>query len=361
MLNVLLNIILFTIKFIGGKISHSVAITSDAFNNLTDAISTLFAFLGLKVSAFGEGEQHPNGHGRFEWVITLISSISIILVGWELLGSSIDSIKNPASPVFSLFTLIVLIVSIGVKFFMYTFNSSKSKKQNSPSLKAIAIDSLSDAISTLVVLLSLILYTVFKINIDGWCGILVSVFIMYNGLSSCMETVQRIMGQSAPAEKIEEVKKIILSNKNFLDVWNIQIEDFGNNLYKVSAIVFGKPEVDGDTLLKECANIEFLIHEKFGYKTKLSIKKTLPVEDTVKNAVNDFIKKLSVTLVVRDMKVVDAGDKKLFLLSLGISHESFSKLKQVETELANAKFIDGYSLVPEVKLIRPERRRRLKD
>lgn len=360
MLTVLLNLILFTIKFIGGKISHSVAIISDAYNNLSDAVATLFSWFGLKISAVGAGEQHPNGHGRFEWVITLISSISIILIGWELLQNSIESIKNPTVPIFSIFTLIVLIISIGVKLFMYFYNIKKSKKQNSPSLKAIAIDCLSDSISTAVVLISLVVYTIFKVNIDGWCGILVSVFIMYNGFSSCLETTQMIMGHRAPIEQINELKKLILANEHFESVWNIQLEDYGNNQYRLSAIIAGKSNIDGDILLKDMADLEYLIHDKYGFNTTLSIEKDLSSTDVVNQYIDTLLKTISIPLKKLNIRIRDGREQKFVLLTLGIDHDNFQKVNQVEKEILSSKITspDGFVLIPEIKLMQPERRRK---
>lgn len=358
MLTVLLNLILFTIKFIGGKISHSVAIISDAYNNLSDAVSTLFSWFGLKISAIGAGEQHPNGHGRFEWVITLVSSISIILIGWELLHNSIESIKNPTIPVFSIFTLLVLIISIAIKLFMYFYNIGKSKKQNSPSLKAIAIDCLSDSISTAVVLISLIVYTIFKVNIDGWCGILVSLFIMYNGFSSCLETIQMIMGHSAPIEQINELKTIILSNNHFESVWNIQLEDYGNNKYRLSAIVIGNRNIDGDTLLKDMADLEYLIYNKYGFKTNFSIEKDTVLIDLVNQYIESLLKTISIPLKLLNIRIREGREQKFLMLTLGIDHDNFQKSNKIETEILNSKITPptGYTLIPEVKLIQPERR-----
>lgn len=359
MINVLLNLILFVIKFVGGKISCSIAIISDAYNNLSDAVSTLFSWFGLKISSLGAGEHHPNGHGRFEWVITLISSISIILIGWELLRDSISAIKNPSEPVFSWFTLIVLIISIGVKLFMYLYNNAKGKKNNSPSIKAIAIDSLSDAVSTAVVLISLVVHTLFKVNIDGWCGILVSLFIMYNGFSACVETVELIMGRSAPKEKIDELKKLILANNHFVDVSNLQLEDFGNNRYRVSGVISGKPNVDGDILLKEMADLQYAMHEKYGYKTSLYIEKELPGDDMVNQYVDTLLKTIVVPLVKQKVIIVEGNNKKYLKITLGINHDDFSKMNQIEAEIdkINCTALGEYTIIPEIKLIRPGRRR----
>lgn len=358
MITVLLNVFLFVIKFLGGKISHSVAITSDAYNNLSDAVSTLFSWFGLKISSIGEGEHHPNGHGRFEWVITLISSISIILIGWELLRNSIESIRNPSLPMFSFFSLFVLIISILIKVFMYLYNSTKGKKNNSPSLKAIAIDCLSDAVSTTVVLVSLIVYTFFKINIDGWCGVLVSLFIMYNGFTAGVEIIEMIMGKRAPIEQIQELKKFILSNKHFIDVCNLQVEDFGNNRYRISGVILGDSTVDGNVLLKDLADLQFSIHKEYGYKTSLSIEKVLPVTDFVNKNIDELLKTISVPLVKQNVRLIEGTNQKIIILTLGISHENFSKMNTAENELKNSKLLDfsEYRIIPEVKLIRSEQR-----
>ena len=354
MLNVLLNIVLFIVKFIGGKLSHSVSVVSDAFNNLTDAATTLFAWLGLKVSSVGAGETHPNGHGRFEWVIALVSSSSVMLVGWQLLTDSVNAIKNPEQTVFGVFTVIVLALSIGIKFFMFLYNKKKSKENDSASLRAVSVDCLSDAVSTAVVLVSLIINAVFAVNIDGWCGILVSVFIMYNGFSSFTETAERIMGHSASKEHLDEIRSLALENPHFKEIDNLQIEDYGYGRFRVSMTTVGKPEISAEQLLADVSNLKYRIYSLYGYHAQITAVNETKPDSMLNSYIKETLDSFSVPLKVLSMRISNAGEYKLAELELGIDFMSNFESEKV-TEQLSGKFSappGGYKFMTSLRLTR---------
>ena len=352
MLNVLLNLALFTVKFIGGKLSHSVSVTSDAFNNLTDAATTMFAWLGIKVASLGAGENHPNGHGRFEWIIALLASSSVILIGWELLGDSVAAIKNPEQTVFSVFTIVVLALSIGVKLFMYFYNRKKSRETDSASLKAVSVDCLSDAMSTSVVLLSLIINRLFALNVDGWCGILVAVFIMYNGFKSFGETAERIMGQSASAEEKQTLRDFAMENADFADIADLQIEDYGYGRFRVSMTAIGKEEVSAARLLADTADLKYRIFECYGYDAHITAEPA-PCEDTViRSYIDDALASLDAPLKILSLRVENAGQYRLAELELGIDFMDNRRKKEYE-KTVSARFADapeGYKVLTHLRL-----------
>lgn len=352
MLNVLLNLALFTVKFIGGRLSRSVSVTSDAFNNLTDAVTTLFAWLGLRVASIGAGENHPNGHGRFEWIIALLSSSSVILIGWQLLGDSINAIKNPEQTVFSIFTIVILAISIGVKFYMYLYNRKKSRVNNSASLKAVSVDCLSDAASTSVVLVSLVVSRLFAVNIDGWCGILVSIFIMYNGFKSFGETAERIMGSSAPKEHLQELKDFAMENKDFQSIEDLQIEDYGYGRFRVSMTAVGKKDVSAERLLADAADLKYRIFVRYGYNAQITAEREKEESDELAGYIKQVLSNMDVPLTVQAVRISDATDYKLAELDLNIDFMDNGRKKELGKELndrfANAP--DGYKILPRVRL-----------
>ncbi|MVB12515.1 Cation efflux family protein [Caprobacter fermentans] len=156
------------------------SISADAANNLSDAVTSLMTALGVKVASTLGGTRHENGHGRIEWVVGIVVSCSIILVGWESLRDSIYAIKNPSETKFHLFILLVMLVSIGIKLFLFLFDTKKSKENNSSAYKAAAADCISDAVSTSVVTVSFLIDSLLHLHIDGWCGLIVSLFIISN-------------------------------------------------------------------------------------------------------------------------------------------------------------------------------------
>lgn len=333
MLNVLLNLALFTVKFIGGKISNSVSVISDAFNNLTDAVTTMFAWFGLKISSVGAGEQHPNGHGRFEWVIALLSASSVIVISWELLWDSISAIKNPQETVMGIFTAVVLALSVAVKFFMYLYNKKKSRDKNSASLQAVAVDCLSDAVSTAVVLVSLIINALFAINIDGWCGILVSLFIMYNAFGSFTDTLERVMGHAASKEQLAEMYEFASENADFKEIYDLQIEDYGFGRYKVSMTVVGKEDVDAETLLAGITNLKYRIFEKYGYNAQISVEKNCEESKMLGEYVENVLKTINVPLKILSMRETLAKDFRLVTLELGVDFIDDHKKEELESKL----------------------------
>ena len=352
MLNVLLNLGLFTVKFIGGKLSRSVSVTSDAFNNLTDAVTTLFAWLGVRVASVGAGERHPNGHGRFEWIVALLSSSSIILIGWELLRNSIDAIKAPVTTIFSIFTVVVLALSIGVKFFMFLYNRKKSAENDSAALKAVSVDCLSDALSTTVVLVALIVNRLFAVNIDGWCGILVSIFIMYNGFKSFGETAERIMGRSAPDEHLQELKKFAMENEDFRDIEDLQIEDYGYGRFRVSMTAVGKTDVGADRLLNDIADLRYRIFTRYGYNAQITVARCSDEDKEIGRYIDSVLSGLDVPLTVCSLRVSDAGEYKLAELELGIDFMNSGRKEEMEKEL-DSQFSDaptGYKLLTRLRL-----------
>lgn len=354
MLNVILNLCLFAVKFIGGKLSNSVSIISDAFNNLSDAVTTFFAFIGVKVSSIGAGENHPNGHGRFEWVIALLSSSAVILIGWELLTDSFNAIKNPEKQVFNIFTVIVLIVSISVKVFMYFYNLKKSKVNKLASLKAVAVDCISDAASTFVVLISLLVSSAFSINIDGYCGIAVSLFIMYNGLISGVETCERIMGQSDSKENIKELSDFVLKNNDIKAVENLQIEDYGYGRFRTSMTILGKDNVSPEKLLEDSLELKYLIYNKYGYNTLISIESNIIHDEIIEKFIDNTLNSLKVKLKILTLRVNKANNIKLVLLDLGINFNIYASSKELLKDL-NEKFDnapEGYKIIPTIKLTR---------
>lgn len=185
-----------------------MAITADAWNNILDAENATIALLGVKIAKYGEGEKHPFGHGRIEWMVSLFSSIVIMFAGYELVKTSWNSVKNPKGVTVSFVVFFILIISIIVKMYMYTYYRKVAEKNDSEAMKAMSFDSLCDSIATGAVLISTIVNAVFGWKIDGWCGIVVSIFIIYTGYSSISETSKRIVGEAPDKELIQKIKKI---------------------------------------------------------------------------------------------------------------------------------------------------------
>lgn len=231
---IFLNVALFAAKFVAGLLSGSIAVTADAFNNLSDAGSSVITMIGFKMAGQKPDTDHPFGHGRIEYISGLIVSMIIILMGSELLKSSIDKILSPESSDYGAVTLVILCVSIAVKLYMYFYNSRTAKKIRSAAMAATAADSLSDCVATSAVLVSVIISSVFAVDIDGWCGLAVAIFIMIAGLRAAKDTVSPLLGQKPEKEFVESIEKTVLARPEILGIHDLIVHDYGPGRVMIS-------------------------------------------------------------------------------------------------------------------------------
>lgn len=208
-LGILCNLFLFGLKLTIGLIMNSIAIISDAFNNLSDMGTSIVTILGVKMSNSLPDEEHPFGHGRIEYISSLIVSFIIMLVGFELLKSSVDKIRNPEEVIFNPILMLILLMSILVKIWMFSYNTYIGKTINSSINKATAADSLNDVIATSAVILSTVIQRYVNAPVDGFVGVLVSLIIIYTGFNISKDTVNILLGQSPSEETVEKVCSFI--------------------------------------------------------------------------------------------------------------------------------------------------------
>ncbi len=224
---ILLNILLFAGKFIAGSLAKSVAVTADAFNNLADAGSSVITMIGFRLAGQKPDKEHPFGHGRFEYIAGLLVSAAIILMGVELLKTSVEKTIAPQAVEFSVLTAVILVFSVAVKIYMAVYNGSLGKKLASPALAAAARDSLSDSIATAVVLVSSAVGHFLRINIDGWCGAAVAVFVLRAGIMSVRDTLAPLLGTEPDPEFVKRINDIVLSYPEISAIHDLIIHDYG--------------------------------------------------------------------------------------------------------------------------------------
>ena len=239
---IFLNLLLFAGKYFAGVISGSVAITADAFNNLSDAGSSIITLLGFAIAGKKPDPDHPFGHGRAEYLAGLVLSAVIILMGFELVKSSFEKILHPEPISSGLLPAIILVCSILVKFYMCLYNRSVGKKINSAAMQATATDSLSDSVATTVVLLSMGVSYFFHVNIDGYAGLLVAVFILYAGFNAAKDTVSPLLGQAPDPEFVQQVADIVTAHPEVVGIHDLVVHDYGPGRVMVSL----HAEVRGD-------------------------------------------------------------------------------------------------------------------
>lgn len=263
-LGIALNLVLFAGKYIAGVLSGSIAISADSFNNLSDAGSSLISLIGFRLAAKKPDPDHPFGHGRMEYLSGLAVSVIIILMGVELAKTSAAKIISPKEIRPSLFSAGILLASICVKLYMGFYNRAIGKKISSPAMVATATDSLSDCISTLVVLLSMLVARFTGLNIDGWVGAGVSLLIIWAGISSTRDTVSPLLGKAPEKEFVDSVENLVMAHGEVCGIHDLIVHDYGPGRVIVSL----HAEVDGDGNIYELHdaidNIETELHEKLG-------------------------------------------------------------------------------------------------
>lgn len=231
---IILNILLFSVKLLAGILSGAVSVIADAFNNLSDAGSSIVTLIGFKLASKKRDAKHPFGHGRMEYVSGLIVSFIIIMVGVELLKSSFEKIISPEPISFGIVPIIILVSSILVKLFMALFNRKLGKRISSSVLFAVSIDSISDVFATTAVLLGLVIAHFSGFNPDGYIGLLVAGFIIFSGIKAANETLSPLLGAPPDPEFVEKIKSCVLAHDDIIGVHDLIIHDYGPDRQMVS-------------------------------------------------------------------------------------------------------------------------------
>lgn len=245
-MGILLNLILFIGKMTAGVLSGSIAITADAFNNLSDAASSVVTLIGFKLAGQKPDSNHPFGHGRFEYISGLVVAFLILLMAFELLKSSIRKIMHPEQPECTAVIVIILVVSIAIKGYMALYNRRIGRQIQSVAMAATATDSLSDMCATAVVLISVLLAHYTDLVIDGYCGVAVAIFICIAGIRAARDTINPLLGQAPDPAFVKEVTDIVLSHEGIIDIHDLVVHNYGPGRVHIS--LHAEVSADGNIL-----------------------------------------------------------------------------------------------------------------
>ena len=222
-----LNLLLFAGKLASGALSGSIAVTADAFNNLSDAGSSVVTLLGFRLAGKKPDSDHPFGHGRMEYVSGLVVAGLILLMGAELAKTSVDKIAHPEAVTFSWLAAAILLVSIAVKLYMYMYNKAVGKKIGSAAMAATAADSLSDTAATAAVLLSMIVGRLANVQLDGWVGLVVALFILWSAVQAARDTISPLLGQAPDPALVREIEGLVMAHDTVVGVHDLVVHDYG--------------------------------------------------------------------------------------------------------------------------------------
>lgn len=301
------NIMLCAAKGFIGFLAGSVSIIADALNNLSDAASNVISLLGFKLASKPADPEHPYGHGRYEYLSGLAVAVIIVVIGVELIQSSVDKVLNPTPTEFNLVVAIILILSILVKLWMAVFNRTVGKRISSTTLEATAVDSRNDVIATAVVLICAIISSQTGIDLDGWVGIAVGVFIVYSGIQLMRETVSPLLGKAAEPEVVAHIQKKIMSYPGVLGTHDLMVHDYGPGRQFASAHVEMAAEADPMESHDLIDNIEQDFKNDEGLIVTLHYDPIVTDDPEVKNLrnqINELVKSIDPQLSIHDLRTV---------------------------------------------------------
>lgn len=347
-LGILCNIILFILKVVIGSAIHSIAIISDAFNNLSDIGSSAVTLIGAKLSNQRPDKEHPFGHGRIEYICSLIVSFIIIMVGLELVKSAFDKIVHPEAPVFNLVMVLILTVSVLIKLWMFFSMRYLGRRIDSEVLKATAADSLSDVAATSTVILSVVLCKFLPPVIDGIAGFIVALLICITGVRVAWETIGTLLGSAPDPALIKQITDILLSNKEILGIHDLIVHDYGpgRTLASVHAEVSSKKSA---IVIHEIIDaLEVKILNETGVETVIHTDPILvgcEKSDATKEIVKGVIAKVNPELGMHDFRMTGGEHRVnlIFDLEVPFSMDDGEKKKtllEIENKLKeeNPKF-----------------------
>ena len=306
--SVIFNIVLFAFKLIAGVISGSVGIMADAFNNLSDASSSIISFVGFFLSSKPADSEHPYGHGRYEYLSALMVAVLVCAIGIELFTTSLDKIFNPTEVKFSLISWVVLIGSILVKLYMMFFNRKIGKLISSQTLIATSNDSRNDVITTSAVLVSSFIGSITNIQIDGYVGSAVAVFIVVSGLLLVKDTLNPILGSSPTPELVKSIHDKIMSYENIEGTHDLMVHDYGPGKIFASAHVEMNAEIDTIISHDIIDNIENSFKEELGIEIILHYDPIYTDDEKISDLrkfLKDIVTEIDPSFSVHDVRFVE--------------------------------------------------------
>ena len=304
---VMFNVFLFIGKFLAGTISNSIAITADAFNNLSDAGSSIVTLLGFKMAGAKPDTEHPFGHGRIEYISGLVVAAAILLMGYELIRDSVGKILHPEETVFNALVAVILIASILVKLYMAYYNHNIGKKLDSAAMRAVATDSLSDMVATTAVLLASVFTHFTGYKIDGYCGLVVGLLVGYAGVDAARETLNPLLGQPPAHEFVEKIDEIVMSHPEVCGMHDLIVHDYGPGRKMISLHAEVPAEGNILELHDVIDNIENELRRKLGCEATIHMDPIVTSDEHVsetKSAVSSLIKAIDKDLSIHDFRMV---------------------------------------------------------
>ena len=336
---IFLNLLLSLGKFFAGVLTGSIAVTADAFNNLSDAGSSVVTLVGFKLAGQKADDGHPFGHGRIEYLAGLLVSLLILMVGVELGKTSIEKILHPEEVAFSLVTVIILICSILVKLWMCLFNRKLGRRINSAAMEATATDSLSDVVATSAVLAGTLIGHFAQVSIDGWIGVVVAIFILRAGWGAAKDTLNPLLGTAPEPELVKAIQQLVLSHEQVVGMHDLVIHDYGPGR-RMCSFHAEVPE-DKDIMDAHDAidHIEREIQEKFGIETTVHMDPIATGDNEVarlREQVAELVREIDPDMSIHDFRLTRGPRHSNLIFDVVVPHRCRLSDEEIRRRITEA-------------------------
>lgn len=331
------NVILFGLKFLIGTISASVSITADALNNLSDASSSIISLVGFKLGSRPADEEHPYGHARYEYLAGLTVAVMIVVIGVELFHSSLNKVLHPKPVEFGIPLVVVLVLSILMKFWMARYNKTVGTRIHSETLLATAADSRNDVITTSAVLLAAVISKVSGFELDGFMGIAVAIFIVYSGFGVIRDTLDPLLGKAPDSETVEEIRKKIMSYEGVLGTHDLMVHDYGPGRKFASVHVEVAAEEDVLKSHDIVDNIEREFHENMDLHLVIHMDPIVTGDERVgdmRSWLAEHVRQVDPRLTIHDLRIVPGDTHTNLIFDCVIPHDLDGMEDEVRKEIA---------------------------
>lgn len=334
------NLVLFAAKLLTGIFINSISVMADAFNNLSDAASSIIGFVGVKMAEKPADEDHPFGHGRIEYIAAFIVAFIVIQVGFSLFKSSLGKIFHPEELAFSMVSVFILLLSIGVKLWMALFNRTLGKRIHSTVLMATSADSLGDVVATSATVLSLVVFGIWKVNIDGIIGLIVSVLVMIAGLNIAKDTLAPLIGEAIDPHVYEEITAFVESYDGIVGSHDLIVHNYGPNRSMASIHAEVPRDVDVEISHEIIDRVEREAGRKLGIFLVIHMD---PVEtkdariQELRDMAKDVVAALDSRLTLHDFRVVDGTKRVNLIFDLVVPREYTKQMQDALKQQVNQK------------------------
>lgn len=340
---ILCNVLLFAGKLAVGMVMRSVSVMADAFNNLSDAASSVIGFVGVKMAGKPADREHPFGHGRIEYIAALVVAFLVIQVGLTFFKSSLDKIRHPEDLSFDLVSMLILTASVAVKLWLGRFNKVLGKRINSSVMQAAAADALGDVVTTLATMGSILFFHFTQINIDGFVGLLVSLVVMWAGIGIARDTLEPLIGQPVDPKLYREISEFVESYDGILGSHDLIVHNYGPTRSLASIHAEVPNDVDIETSHEIIDRIERDAARKLGIFLVIHMDPVAVRDERVtelKEQVTAELKKIDERLSLHDFRIVD-GEQQINLIFDVVVPHSYSDKDMTQLHLDIVEKVSG--------------------